>query len=573
MVTKGRKTVCFGVILLVWLFDGIAYAQDFSNIGNQRPFGFNGGLEMRGIFYNASGIANRREPLTYLLSGSPTASLYGWSIPFSFMLSRDDRSFRQPFNQFGLSPTYKWLTMHAGYRNVTFSPYTLAGHTLLGGGFELNPGKLRVGFMYGRLNRATVIDTTTQSLVPFSFSRKGLAAKLGYGSAGTYLDLHLLHAKDDSNSRPDFPLTDSLNVLPAANTVLGYGSKLTLFSKIFLESDGALSVYTNDIHSPIVFDDVVDGTLKKLSGLMDINGTTEWFYAFSAGVGYKAKYYGLKANYRRIQPDFKSMGAYFFANDVENFTISPQVALPNGKVRVNANVGIQKDNVNLQKEATNRRIIASGTVGAEFTERLGLDLMYSNFSNNQRPNTLRFADSLKIVQTTQTLSVMPRYTVMGERTMHMVMLSVNSSNMNDYNNYFGDMAPSRDISTGQYLINYSISLPEKRISLFSSLSHTALNSADNKTSYNGISLGGNYSLENQKMKVGLNSSLMQGDANGSKSLIINGSANMSYAINKLQSIRFSFFLTRNNPGSVVTGLSPAFTESRGELAYQFNFGL
>ncbi|WP_169719495.1 hypothetical protein [Olivibacter sitiensis] len=562
---------CAAAFLCLWA--GMANAQDFSNIGNQKPFGFNGGLEMRGIFYNASGIANRREPFTYLFSGSPTASIYSWSIPFSFTLSRDDRSFRQPFNQFGLSPTYKWLTIHAGYRNVTFSPYTLAGHTMLGGGFELNPGKFRLGFMYGRLNRATVIDTTTQSLAPFSFSRKGLAAKVGYGTASTYLDLHLLHAKDNSDSQPDFPLADEVNVLPAANSVVGYGAKVSLFSKIFLESDGALSVYTNDINSPITFDSIADGTLRRLGGLMDVNGTTEWFYAFSAGVGYKAKYYGLKANYRRVQPDFKSMGAYFFANDVENVTLSPQFALPNGKVRVNASVGIQKDNVNLQKEATNRRIIASGTVGAEFTERLGVDLMYSNFSNNQRPNTLRFADSLKIVQTTQTLSVMPRYTIVGERAMHMVMLSVNISSMNDYNGYFGDTAPSRDISTGQYLVNYSISLPQKRISLFSSLSHTALNSADNKTSYNGVSLGGNYSLESQKMKMGLNSSLMQGDANGNKSLIINGSANMSYVINKLQSIRFSFFLTRNNPGSVVTGLSPAFTESRGELAYQFNFGL
>src|SRR5690606_23843773 len=146
------------------------------------------------IFYNATGISARREPFTYLLSGSPTVSLYGWSIPFSFTLSQDERSFRQPFNQFGMSPTYKWITLHAGYRNVTFSPYTLAGHTILGGGFEINPGKIRAGFMYGRLNRATVIDTATQSLVPYSFSRKGFAARLGYGTAENHFDLNFLHA-------------------------------------------------------------------------------------------------------------------------------------------------------------------------------------------------------------------------------------------------------------------------------------------------------------------------------------------------------------------------------------------
>lgn len=555
------------------LFSFLAKAQDFTNIREQKPFGFNGGLELRGIYYNASGIANRREPFTYLLSGSPTFSLYNWSIPTSFVISKDDRSFRQPFNQFGMSPTYKWVTVHAGYRNVTFSPYTLAGHTMLGGGVEINPGKIRAGLMYGRLNRATVIDTTTQALVPFSFSRKGLAAKLGYGTAANFVDLSFLQAKDDSNSRPDIPLPDSSNVLAASNTVLGYSARFTLFKNLFIESDGAVSIYTRDVNSPIVFDSIADPALRRMKGLLDINGSTEWFMAFNAGAGYRGKNYGIKVNYRRIEPDFKTMGAYFFANDVENLTINPNFSLPNGKLRANVSLGIQQDNVNLQKQATNRRIIGSGTIGAELTDRLGVDVNYSNFSNNQRPNTLRFADSLKIVQTTQTLNVMPRYMIIGERMSHMILVSYNVSGMKDYNSYFGDDAASRDISTAQYLVNYNISFPAKRLSLFTSASHTALNSVDTETSYTGVTLGGNYSMANQKLQTGLNTSVMQGNTGNGKSLIINGSLNLSYSINKWQSIRAMFFLTNNNPGSAITGMNPSFTETRGELAYQINFGL
>jgi len=547
--------------------------QDLSQLKDQRPLGFNGGLELRGIYYNADGIANRREPFTYLLSGSPTLSLYGWSIPFSFMVSKDERSFRQPFNQFGMSPTYKWITLHAGYRNVTFSPYTLAGHTMLGGGFEINPGKLRAGFMYGRLNRATVIDTATQSLVPFSFSRKGMAAKLGYGTAANYFDLNFLHAKDDSTSGPGIPLHDSTRMLAAANTVLGYSMKFLLFKKISIESDGAASIYTRDLNSPITFDSIADPMLKRLKGLLDVNGSTEWFLAFNAGIGYREKNYGVKMNYRRIEPDFKTMGAYFFANDVENLTINPNFTLPNGKLRVNVSLGIQQDNVNLQKEATTKRIIGAGTIGAEFTDQLGVDINYSNFSNNQRPNTLRFADSLKIVQTTQTLNVMPRYTVVGERMVHLVMLSVNLSGMKDYNSYFEQDATNRDIHTSQYLLNYNISFPAKLLNVFASVSHTAMEGAGTETSYKGITLGSNYNLARQQLKAGVNASLMQGKTTAGKSMIINGSLNLNYRINGWQSIRASFFLTNNNPGSVVTGINPAFTETRGELAYQINFGL
>jgi len=549
------------------------HGQDLSNLEAQRPLGFSGALELRGIYYNANGIANRREPFTYLLSGSPTVSLYGWSIPFSFMVSKDERSFRQPFNQFGMSPTYRWITLHAGYRNVTFSPYTLAGHTMLGGGFEINPGKLRVGFMYGRLNRATVIDTTTQSLVPFSFSRKGMAAKLGYGTATNHFDLNFLHAKDDSTSGPGIPLHDNTRVLAAANTVLGYSMKFLLFKKLSIESEGAASIYTRDLNSPITFDSIADPMLKRLKGLLDVNGSTEWFLAFNAGIGYREKNYGIKVNYRRIEPDFKTMGAYFFANDVENLTINPNFTLPNGKFRVNASLGIQQDNVNLQKQATNKRIIGAGTIGAEFTDQLGVDINYSNFSNNQRPNTLRFADSLKIVQTTQTFNVMPRYTVVGERMVHMVMLSVNLSGMKDYNSYFEQEAANRDIHTSQYLLNYNISFPAKLLSVFASVSHTAMEGAGTETSYDGVTLGGNYSLAKPQLQAGINTSLMQGKTIAGKSIIVNGSLNLNYRINGWQSIRALFFLTNNNPGSVVTGVNPAFTETRGELAYQINFGL
>src|SRR5690606_6327555 len=368
--------------LMVWLglIPGLLVAQDFTNIASQRPVAFNGSVELRGMFYGASGIANRMEPFNYFLSGSPTLSIYGWTIPFNFTVSKKQTSFQQPFNQYGLSPTYKWITLHGGYRNVTFSPYTLAGHTMLGGGIELNPGKLRFGVMYGRLNRATVIDTASMSLVPFAFTRKGLAVKLGYGTAERFLDLSFLRAKDDSTSLPLGIAGFESQVRPQANSVLSYGTKYTLFKNIFLESDGAISLLTRDVNSTLALDSIPDKTLRKMAGLLDINGTSEWFLAFNAGVGYKAKNYGVKANYRRIEPGFTSMGAYYFTNDVENLTISPNYNHPSGKFRINASVGIEQDNVRLQKESTSKRVIASGSASAELTKNLGVDVNFSNFS-------------------------------------------------------------------------------------------------------------------------------------------------------------------------------------------------
>src|SRR5665213_1267612 len=139
----------------VWLFGALAtmfavptFAQDLESISHQKPLGLDGAITFSGTDYQANGIPYRREPFSWTISGSPTLSFYGVQMPFSFILSEQERSFRQPFDQFGASPQYKWMTLHLGYRSMMFSHYTLAGVTFLGAGFEATPGVIRLSGMY-----------------------------------------------------------------------------------------------------------------------------------------------------------------------------------------------------------------------------------------------------------------------------------------------------------------------------------------------------------------------------------------------------------------------------------------
>jgi len=568
------KSTFFSILsclLIILSFSAQLHAQDFTNIKDAKPFSYSGSVEARGMFYGASGIANRRAPFTYLLSGNPTINIYNIQIPLSFSISESDKSFTQPFNQYGVSPTYKWITLHAGYRNVSFSPYTLGGHTMFGAGFELNPGKLRVGFMYGRLNRATTIDTTSQALVPFSFSRKGYAAKLGYGSANNFFEFSYLSAKDDDNSKPSNLPTAFDLVSPAKNNVLGYSFKFTFFKKLFIESNGAISLYTNDINSPISIDSIKNDFIQKAKGLFNLNATSEYYTAFSGGIGYREKNYGVKINYKRIEPDFKTMGAYFFNSDLENWTINPNASLFKGKVRVNGSIGFQHDNLKNQKRAENKRIIASANAGVEFTKALGLDLIYTNFSDNQTPQTALFADSLRIVQTTQTIGITPRYFLVKPEATHVIMVSANFSSLKDFNNFFGAQAASRDLNTNQYFANYNITFPKKGMSLFANLNNTKLEGQNLESSFTGATLGGSKSFFKKKMQSGLSVTLTKSNTtSGSDSFITNANGNVAYNVSKQQRLTFNLFLT-NNKSKVVNLFQPNFTETRAELSYQFNF--
>ncbi|RZJ81712.1 MAG: hypothetical protein EOO47_03270 [Flavobacterium sp.] len=561
----------FSCLLITLLIMQASFAQDFTNIKDAKPFSYSGSIEARSMFYTANGIANRRAPFTYLLSGSPTFNIYNIQIPVSFSISEADRSFSQPFNQYGLSPTYKWITLHAGYRNISFSPYTLGGHTMLGAGFELNPGKLRVGFMYGRLNRATTIDTARQALVPFSFSRKGYAAKLGYGSANNFFEFSYLSAKDDENTKPANVPTALELVSPAKNNVLGYTFRFTFFKKLFIESNGAISLYTNDINSSISIDSINNDFVKKANKLFKLNATSEYYTAFSGGIGYREKNYGVKINYKRIEPDFKTMGAYFFNSDLENLTINPNANLFSGKVRINGSIGFQHDNLKKQKRAENKRIIASANAGIEFTKALGLDLIYTNFSDNQTPQTALFADSLRIVQTTQTIGFTPRYFLVKPEATHVIMVSANFSSLKDFNNFFSAQAASRNINTNQYFANYNITFPKKGMSLFANINNTKLKGQNIESSFTGATLGGSKSFFSQKMQTGLSFTFTKtNNSTSSDSFITNANGNLGYKVSKQQRLALNVFLT-NNKTKAVNPFQPNFTETRAELSYQFNF--
>ncbi len=562
---------CILIVLMLFAFKNALRAQDLENIGQQKPVAINGSIQTQGIFYNANGIDARRQPWTYYITGAPTISLYGISIPVSFTFSEADRSFRQPFNQYGMSPTYKWVTLHVGYREVDFSPYTLGGHTMLGAGFELRPGKLRAGFMYGRLNAATTIDTARQALVPFSFSRKGYAAKLGYGTERNFFEFSYLSARDDSTTKPDGLRPEQNIITPAKNTVLGYKFRFSFLKNFIFESDGAGSVYTNDVNSPIKLEEADNKLLNHLRGSLGLNGTSAIYTALAASFGYQSKKYGLKVNYKRVDPDYQSMGAYYFSSDFENWTISPSATLYNGKIRFNGSLGFQHDNVKNQKRATNHRIIGSANAGIDISKAFAVDVVYNNFSDNQRAQTALFADSLKIVQTTQTITLMPRYSIIRPELVQVITGTFSLNTLRDFSSYYSASATSRNIKTTQYFLTYNLTFPKKMLSTYFNLGNTHLNGQGMQYSFSSATVGGNMSFYKQKLLTGLSTTLTKSkDAMGTNAFIINANGNLGYRVDSKQQLNFNFFLTNNNAQG--TGIQqPNFTETRGELSYTLNF--
>ena len=570
----GKHRYLLASCILVTAFATSTCAQDIERLADQKALSIHGGIDARAIFYKASGIAPRYLPFNYFLTGTPVVTLYGIQVPLYFSFSRQQNSFTQPFNQFGLSPEYKWVTVHAGYRNLQYSPFTLAGHTFLGAGIDMRPGKWRIGGMYGRFNKATVLDTLQGVYIEnFSFRRTGYAAKVGYGTDQSYFDIITLRAKDHPQSVQGSEQTslDSMHITPAENWVNGFQGRIALLKgKLIVEIDGAFSLYTNDTRLGAIADSSLNDEIKRFERFTTVNYSSELYGAFQASVAYKVRFMSLKLQYRFVDAGYKSMGAYFLNNDLENWTINPSFNLAQGMIRFYGSLGVQRDNLQNTKRATAHRIIGAANLSAQFTDNFGVDVSYTNFSNTQRARTIRFADSLRVAQSTQNFSFSPRFTKVTALHSQSIFLSLNMNIFKELNQNRSPEGAGNDISTKTYFATYQLGFLASRSSIFLTLNHTRLGNDVIKDRNTGLTVGGTKSFSNNKFVLTASSSYLRSNRNGEPGYILNESVQARYNAHAKHSFPLIITFLGNYPKGQ-SDLQRKFTEIRAEVGYNFNF--
>src|SRR5690606_1049879 len=111
-------------------------AQDLEALvkSSKKPIQVSGGVGTDHVLYASEGMPDRRNsPYQYYINGNLNIRLFKeFNVPLTFSFSNQQFNYSQPlnqqsFNQFGISPRYKWATAHIGWRSMTFSPYSLNG--------------------------------------------------------------------------------------------------------------------------------------------------------------------------------------------------------------------------------------------------------------------------------------------------------------------------------------------------------------------------------------------------------------------------------------------------------------
>lgn len=559
-----RITVNYLCIILLLTTTVALHAQSLSNLKNSRPVTVNGSLGLNSAFYNASGIPDRQTPFAFGVNANATLTVYGISMPFSFTwYSNEKAGFRQPFNQFGISPTYRWLTVHLGYRNVSFSEFTLNGHTFLGAGLEAKPGKFRLAAVYGRFNQTSQYDLIMADSIP-KLTRLGWAAKIGYGTEKSFVDVSMLRIGD--NTKNFIPYEDPDLPVPAQNMALGLTSRVSLTSKLILNVDGSLSFLTSN-SSLGTSDTINDRLLEYASNLITINSTSQRFSALKASLSYNfSKNVISGIEYRRIDPGYQSMGSYFFNNDLEQITFNQSVSFLESKFRARGSIGLQRDNLDGAKNSTSRRLIGSLSGNYAIDENWALDLSYNNFSTNQKAIKNIADNSLMVYQVNHNLLLAPRFMKVTEGFSHLVMLNLNWMILNDKNTQTSDMT---DTDTKVAMLMYSLGLPKQKINMSLGANYTKMVNQNYTNQLAGGTLSLSSSLLKDKLSINWNNAYMLNKLNGENGRIFNTALNSVCRFLPRHSVTLNLSLIKNSFAD--TSVIPSYNEIRGDLGYAFTF--
>lgn len=579
----------FKKLLLLFLTQTfmMSYAQevDLENINKRtkeelqkNPFKISGGIAANSVFYN-SNVYSEREPFTYFLNGNLNLGLYNWSMPISYSFTNQGSQlgYQVPFkfNRFSISPKYKWVKAYIGDANMTFSPYTFNGLLFTGGGLELTPKiPLKIALMTGRLNKA-VEDDGNPNTVP-AYKRMGYGAHLKWEKENYKLGLIGFYAKDDIYSLLKAP--DEKGVLPQENLVLSMTGNLKLDKNLEAYGEYANTSVINDLRA------APNGAIKKgiSSKFLSSNSSMESYSAYNGGINFKIKKGVLGIKYEKIDPGYRTLGAYYFNNDLENITLNSSFATLKDKLSLSATIGRQRDNLDNKKVKQTSRWVGALNANLKASEKLMITANYSNFTmftssqlnqfntiNNNPLIIQQPKDSIDYKQISQNTNINLNY-ILSSTKEKVQNINVNYS-LNDMVNRENGIVRKGGLSRfHNAYVNYNLGFPEKKMNIATSFNFTHTYTASQTSSIFGPSINVTKSfLKEEKLKTSLGTSYNYSGSSTANTNVMNFRLGANYMPWKQHNFTLNFIQMFRNTDQAIQ--NPNINELTYTIGYNYSF--
>lgn len=500
------------ILFFITLLAGtLGYSQNFNvqEVAKAKLVNVTGGASANAVLYSGNAA---REPFTYFLNGNINLNIANlYNLPFSFSYTSQKFGYNKPvlMNRLSIHPSYKWITAHIGDVSMNFSPYTLSGHQFTGFGIDLTPqGKFKVSAMYGRLFRGNEYDEINKELIP-TYKRYGYGFKTQYQLEKVNLGLTFFKAKDQMSSLA-IPIPFELGVSPQENVAISFETSFKLFQKLQIVTEFANSSITEDSRV------TSSSKAKSVSSLfLNSNTTTTSYKAFKGQLVYPAGKGTLGLGYERIDPNYRTFGGYYFNNDLENITINASQTLYKDKLSLNLNLGLQKDNLEKQKQSQMKRLVSSITADIKASQKLNINFNYSNFqsytnSRNQfdyinQTSDYDYLDTLNFRQVNQNATVAINYLLKNDKKVKQA-INANFSLQDAVNQQQGKTIAGGATTFYNSGLSYIVGFPERALNLTASLNSTVGKMDTGKNLIIGPTIGATKLFFDRKLNTSFSSS-------------------------------------------------------------------
>ncbi|MBP7184253.1 MAG: hypothetical protein KBA06_02005 [Saprospiraceae bacterium] len=386
------------------------YGQDSTNtkIISKKDFQWRGyaNAGMHSFFTDRSNSTDK-SIFGYSLSAGVTLSFKNFSLPFNVIYSDRQATFNGPKNVFarlGISPKYKFLTLHAGYRTYNLSPYILNGCYVLGGGFDVKLKAFKFSTYYGRIENDNNLPPTLfykKDLSPYK--RNILAFRIGFEKTNSLFEIVATKAHDKKDSK----LADSLSlysVFPGQNFALGTNLRFKFFKHLVLEGNGAASATTSNINALPINDANANKTLDKYKFLLTVNESSTYAFAYQARIGLDYNKWGIGFRYQKIDPFYAAWGLNYIIADIKQYTSELRFTAFENNFQFNGSFGIESNNTKTIKSTSQIRKIANASASVVLSKNSNLYLSFNNFNTNPQPEWSEGVDSLQLSTQSKSLN-------------------------------------------------------------------------------------------------------------------------------------------------------------------------
>ena len=380
---------------------------------SDRIIAVNGEIGILGELYSISGRENRRpDNLARLSLRSTITAWNSLSASFNLMLSSEGSSARQDINQIDFNPRWRWGEAHLGDFAYEFTPLTLSGIRIRGGGVMITPGKWRFSFLTGLTRRSVSTYDNNRS-----YERLVSGGRIGFGqSEGSYFDLYAFTARDRLESLAELPVDtttstdtadvvfdqDPITVTPQENVVISTVTNLALFSrKLKWRTEISGSAITRDRRSSEL--DVSD-VPEFVTNLFKPRVSSSADYSWHTEIDVDLSRVSVSMGYEYIGPGYVSLGLASQSNDRREFTGGVMWRHKAGVVRLDG--AIQSDNLIHQKLFTTDRVRLTGTTSYQASRqwRTNLLITYTGAANDAASSAMATDFSSWVFRTGQSVT-------------------------------------------------------------------------------------------------------------------------------------------------------------------------